>query len=246
MRLKVDHKSNIPLHIQVEELLRDMIAKKEYQNGKLFPPEEEIAKLLGISRNTVRHATQRLVQEGLLQRKKGVGTKAVSNRMSTSLSAWDSFTHEMEQKGTKFETLKLQVEWIASDSETSANFHIKPLSKVLCLKRLKGFKNEPVVLFVSYFHPRVAIDENADFTRPLYEMLESDYSTVAVYSNEEISAIPAAPELAKILDVAAGSPVLVRKRLVSDPGRRPIEYNLCYYRADRFVYTIEIQRMSYK
>lgn len=246
MKLKLDHSSPLPLHAQVEDLLRGIMAKKEYQKGKLFPPEEEMAKVLGISRNTVRQAVQRLVQEGSLVRKKGVGTQVNNSRVSTNLSAWGSFTHEMEMKGTAFDTLQMQVEWVAANSEVSASFRIKPNSCVLSLKRLKGYRKEPIVLFVSYFHPRIGLDENADFTQPLYELLETEYSTVAVYSNEEISAIPATVELAKTLQIESGSPVLVRKRLVTDPGRRPIEYNLCYYRADRFVYTIEIQRASYK
>lgn len=244
MKLKLNHSSPLPLHAQVEDLLREIMAKKEYQNGKLLPPEEEIAMILGISRNTVRHAVQRLVQEGLLIRKKGVGTQVNTNRMSTSLSAWGSFTHEMEAKGTVFDTLQMKVEWVSANPEVSVHFRIKPKTRVLSLNRLKGHHKEPVVLFVSYFHPRIGMDENSDFSQPLYELLETEYSTVAVYSNEEISAMPATVELAATLQIKPDSPVLVRKRLVTDPGRRPIEYNLCYYRADRFVYTIEIQRNS--
>ena len=71
----IDHSSVLPLHYQVEDLLRKLIEQPEYQNGKLLPNEVDIAKKLGISRNTVRQATNKLVYEKLLIRKKGVGTK---------------------------------------------------------------------------------------------------------------------------------------------------------------------------
>jgi GntR family transcriptional regulator len=35
---------------------------------------------------------------------------------------------------------------------------------------------------------------------------------------------------------------LFRKRFVFDQGERPIEYNLGYYKADSFVYTVESRR----
>lgn len=75
MELKIDHKSTIPLHFQVEELLRKLIELPEYKNGDFLPKEIELAKKLGISRNTIRQATNKLENEGLLIRKKGVGTK---------------------------------------------------------------------------------------------------------------------------------------------------------------------------
>ncbi|WP_315824010.1 GntR family transcriptional regulator [Paraflavitalea speifideaquila] len=68
--MEIDHQSALPLHAQVEDLLRKLIEKPEYQNGKLLPNEINIAKKLGISRSTVRQATNKLVYERLLIRKK--------------------------------------------------------------------------------------------------------------------------------------------------------------------------------
>jgi GntR family transcriptional regulator len=64
MKYSIDHKSPIPLHIQAEELLRKLIAEEEFQNGKLLPNEVELAKVLAISRTTLRQAINKLVFEG--------------------------------------------------------------------------------------------------------------------------------------------------------------------------------------
>ncbi|MCK7528618.1 MAG: GntR family transcriptional regulator [Ignavibacteriales bacterium] len=58
-----------------------MIELPEYSKGKMLPNEVEIAKRLGISRNTVRHATNRLAYEGLLIRKKEWELKFLMIRM---------------------------------------------------------------------------------------------------------------------------------------------------------------------
>jgi GntR family transcriptional regulator len=98
------------------------------------------------------------------------------------------------------------------------------------------------VYFVSYFHPRVGLTGDEDFKRPLYEILEKDHLIIANLSQEEISAKAADKFIASKLEVEPGSPILMRKRFVFDQGERPIEYNLGYYKADSFVYTVESRR----
>ena len=73
--MKIDHNNPKPLHIQAEEILRQLIESEEYKNGKLLPNEVELSEQLNISRNTLRQAINKLVFEGLLSRKKGVGTE---------------------------------------------------------------------------------------------------------------------------------------------------------------------------
>lgn len=241
-KIEIDHNSPLPLHLQVENLLREMIKDPEYQNGKLLPKEEDLAKRLGISRNTIRQATNKLVHENLLDRKKGVGTKVIKPSVSTKLDNWLSFSKEMHQKGVDFKNYSVEVNWEEADEVVATALEIKKSTKVLKLERLKGFDKGPFVYFISYFHPRVGLTGKENFSAYLYDILEKEYHTVPSISKEEISAMVAGDKLARILNMKKGEPILFRKRLVCDPGDRPIEYNLGYYRADQFKYTIDIKR----
>lgn len=223
-------------------MLRELIEKPEYQNGKLLPNEINLAKKLGISRSTVRQATNKLVYERLLVRKKGVGTKVAKNNITTKLNKWTSFTHEMDEKGMVFKNYSIKVTMVQPDKEIQQLFNIRDGVKVLRMERLKGPDSGPVVYFISYFHPRTELTADDDFSKPLYETLERDHHIVATVSKEGISAILADTKLSKLLQIKVGDPILFRKRVVCDAGDRPIEYNLGYYRADRFTYTIDIER----
>ena len=81
-----------------------------------------------------------------------------------------------------------------------------------------------------------------NFTRPLYELLEIGYHIVVKTSKEEISARLAGEVIAEKLEIKANDPILIRKRFVYDVNNVPIEYNIGYYRADSFTYTIEAER----
>ena len=240
--MKIDHKSPLPLHLQVELLLREMIKQPEYQAGKLLPKEIDIAKRLGISRNTVRQATNKLAHENLLVRKKGIGTKVASNGVTTSLSSWTSFSNEMHEHGISLVNFEINTRWVKADEQISLALEIKEGTEVLMLERLRGTEDGPIVYFVSYFHPRVGMTGDEDFTEHLYEIMENNYSTIASLSKEQIKAKSADEFIAEKLSMESGDVILCRERRVYDPGGRPIEYNLGYYHADKFTYTIDIKR----
>ncbi|TDN95025.1 GntR family transcriptional regulator [Salegentibacter sp. 24] len=242
MKLSIDHKSPVPLHAQVEGLLREMIQEEEYRNGKILPSEVELAKKLAISRSTVRQAIKKLVFEGLLIRKKRAGTKVAPKPVSSKSNNWLSFSQEMKLRGIPIKNFELHLSWVAVDDDLAKFFEIKKGVKVLKMERVRGKPNEPFVYFTSYFHPRVELTGDEDFTRPLYEMLEKEKSVIAAISKEEISATAADDFIANRLEIPEGSPVLLRRRFVFDQGERPIEYNIGYYKADSFLYTIESTR----
>jgi GntR family transcriptional regulator len=56
MKLSIDHKSHVPLHLQAEELVRKLIADPQFADGKFLPNEVDLAKQLAISRTTLRQA----------------------------------------------------------------------------------------------------------------------------------------------------------------------------------------------
>ena len=50
--LRIDHTSPVPLRAQVEQLLRELALKPDYQKGALLPDEVALAAQLGVSRGT--------------------------------------------------------------------------------------------------------------------------------------------------------------------------------------------------
>lgn len=242
MELKIDHNSPLPLHAQVESLLRKMIELPEYKNGGFLPKEVDLAKRLGISRNTLRQATNKLEYEGLLIRKKGIGTKVAEKGITTNLDNWQSFTQEMSDKGVDFVNFLSEAKWVNADKKIASFFGIEDGEKILRLSRLRGFSDGPFVYFESYFHPRIGLTGNEDFKKPLYSILENEYNVVPSISKEEIKARLASKITADRLQIKQGDPVLVRERFVSDPGDRPLEYNIGFYIAEKFTYSITITR----
>ena len=226
MKITLNHTSPIPLHVQIEEQLRVAIKTEEYQKGIKLPNEVDLSKQLGISRSTLRQSINKLVYEGLLVRKKGVGTFATKTAISSKAQNWLSFSQEMKALGIETKNYELHLSWVKPSEEIALFFDIKEDVRILKLERLRGKAEYPFVYFISYFNPRIGLTGNEDFSRPLYEILGQDYNSIAKLSKEEISAVSADAVLAEKLEIKAGEPILKRKRFVFDPGSRPLEWNV--------------------
>lgn len=240
MKLELDPNSSKPLHLQAEELLRTMIQQEEYRGkGKLLPNEVELSKALNISRNTLRQAINKLVFEGLLIRKKGYGTTVAPQNVMSNARNWMSFSQEMHAQGMIVQNFELHVSRKTAPTEAAEFLGAAEGEKLLCLERLRGRPGLPFVYFISFFNPAIPMTGEEDMTVPLYENLRKNYGIVVKTSREMICARSANAELAGKLDIGEGDPMLVRKRFVLDVEDKPVEYNVGYYRADSFTYSIE-------
>ena len=242
MKYRIDHNSSTPLHAQAEEILRKLIRAREYREGKLLPNEVELSQQLKISRNTLRQAINKLVNEGLLVRKKRLGTRVTGKKVVSGAKNWLSFSQEMKVLGIDVQNFEMHLSWSEPSPEAAAFFKLAKKTRVLKIERLRGKKNLPFVYFISEFNPKIPLTGSENFNRPLYEILEQDFGIVVKTSMEEISAAAADEYFATKLEINPGDPILIRKRLVYDINDEPVEYNIGYYRADSFTYSISCER----
>lgn len=238
---QIDKNSSVPLHEQIKKEVRAMIAQPEYIAGKMLPTEMELSRRLGVSRSTIRQAITALVNEGLLERKKGAGTKVSTGEIRGVGRQWHSFSQEMKSLGIEVCNFELHVLWTKAPDKVASFFEIPPGSRILQMKRLRGSKSGPFVFFISYFNPRLNLKGDENFNQPLYTLLKETCGCVAATSQEYIVAVNADEQLAEKLGVEKNTALLKRTREVYDLNKMPIEYNIGYYRSDKFTYTISFE-----
>ena len=73
--LRIDPESACPMYRQIYNELRQGILKRKLSVGARLPSTRDLARRLGVSRNTVLNAYERLVADGLLVARKGSGTR---------------------------------------------------------------------------------------------------------------------------------------------------------------------------
>lgn len=239
--LRLDRESSLPLHNQAERLLRKLIEAPEYRDGGYLPKEVILTRHLGVSRNTLRAAFDRLFDYGWLERKAEVGACVVRHVVNSGVGAWHSFTRETLTKKITVETFAITPKFLKGPRVAIRALQVDQGAKLLRLDRVRGWDGEPEVHFRSWLHSRLGLSSKEDFSRPLYELIHERCGVVADESLEELEAVKASRHLAEWLDVELGTPLLRRARTLLDTGSRAIEYAIAHYRCDRFRLSLNLR-----
>jgi len=240
--LKIDRRSDLPLHAQIDALLRDLIRQPKYADGSLLPDEVGLARQLGVSRSTMRAGMQKLIYEGLVERRQGHGTRVAKPPLQSGLAEWHSLTGEMRSQGIEVHNYALDVLVVPPPAEVRNALQLRSDRKVVQIRRVRGWLDEKVVLTVSWMHPRLGIKGGEDFNRPLYDVIEEASGIKPVRSQEEITACLADKSLAEELGVTFGSALLLRKRTTLDGNDEPVEFNVNWYRSDVHSLRLDLRR----
>jgi GntR family transcriptional regulator len=240
--LRLERESGVPFHIQIEEMLRSLIKISNLTAGSRFPDELTLANRLGVSRGTVRTSIMKLVREGILERRPGIGTKIADKAVESGIVAWRSFSREMERKGIKVQLQHCHVGTAPAGTVAAAALQIKAGVSVLRLDRARGWNDEPVQFSRTWFHPRLNLTGAENFELPLYEMLKEKTGVDADQAHEEFLAVGADAEMVQWLKVKRERPLLLRRQTTYDSGARPIDYTEIHYRSDNFTLTLDLRR----
>jgi GntR family transcriptional regulator len=235
----------LPLHRKAEDSLRQLIASAEYAQGGLLPDELTLARRLGISRGTLRAAVLRLVSEGVLERRAGVGTRVVQRSTESAISAWRSFSREMAQHGIKVQLFRLALREVPAPQVVAHALRIPEGAAIQRLDRVRGWSDSPVLRSRSWFHPRVKLPKDESFSQPLYDRIREITGLHADRASESFLAAAAGPALARDLRVQASTPLLLRRHTVFDTQGRPFEFAEVHYVSERFTLTLDLKRDSH-
>lgn len=239
----VSRDSQIPLYHQVANNLRERILSGAWPAGRRIPAEQELTRLYGASRITIRQALANLQQEGLISREPGRGSFVRDPTITAGPRRLTSFTEEMRAHGQVPSSRVLSLGEVPADEAVAEKLGIKSGDPVIRLERLRFGAGEPVGIQTAHLpSARFPALADVDFSQAsLYEELQRRYGTVIEEAEETYIVSRIEGEAAERLDVPAGTPGLVVER-VSWSGRRAVEFTRSLMRGDRYRIVVRLRR----
>jgi len=235
-------KKNSPftLTYQLTSILHDDILNRKYSEGSLFYTEDELIKIYGVSRITVRKALGNLVQEGLLYRERGRGSFVSKKKILSDATRLTSTTSTFRELGIKSEIKLLKIEKVKASQIMSDKLGLEEETKVYKLQRLRLADGEPIIFEINYLPEKLfpKID-TMDLNHSLYELMESKYNIKLIGASETFTAIIINKKLATILNYKLGSPAFIMTGVTYRLGRIPTTFEESIYRGDRFEIKVE-------
>ncbi|HIW30381.1 MAG TPA: GntR family transcriptional regulator [Candidatus Luteococcus avicola] len=227
----VDRTSPVPLYHQLAEQWAAAIHSGALKPGDPFENELALVARLRLSRPTVRKAMDELVRQGLLVRRRGVGTHVASTlnkRRDPLTPLFDRLLTTGRQPAT--EVLRLQSS--RPNPEAARQLGLAIGTPLVYLERLRRAEARPLVVLRSWLPPRFADVIADDFTdHGLYEVLGARGASQVVATQQVTARIPTLRER-RLLDLTRRDAVLAVSWLSQDGDGNGLEYGLHTYRGD--------------
>ncbi len=239
-------RAQTPLYHRIYLVLRDGIVNGAYAHGAMLPSEQELTALYGVSRITAKRALNELAAEGLVARERGRGTRVTFDPATRPVTASvDGLYRNLVQMGRETEVRLLSFDYIAAAPDVARALACEPGETVQVARRVRSVDGEPFSHLTTYVPEDIGRSYGAgDLAKePLIALLEQCGIQVSEAA-QTITASLADGEIAALLKIDVGAPLLHVTRTVVDQRDRPVEHLIALYRPDRYQYRLDLRRVG--
>lgn len=228
--------NEIPQYRKLYSLLRDHIKDGIYKEGDLLPSESELCTVHSVTRPTVRHALDTLVNEGFIRKHQGKGSIVLSPFKEIGILSIQGTTSAIGEQSLKTKIIDKPVvmKW-EEPFFFELNQHEKE-SGCIKLERIRLVNNKPVFYDITYLPninlPRFTGRKFED--KSLFEILRNYYMIEIKGGKQRFRAIPANEKISKYLEIKKDKPVLHLERQIITSRNNYSFYSSLYCNTELF------------
>ena len=216
----------LPLYKQIKSLLVQRLQQGEWKPGESIPSEHELAARFQVSQGTVRKAVDEMAAENLLVRRQGKGTFVATHQEPRAQFRFLRLAPDRAEAVAAQSTF-LECRRIKAPADVVQQLGLRGGDSVVYLRRLLSLGGVPLVLddiwLPAALFRGLTAERLAEYRGPLYGLFESEFGTRMIRADERIRAVAAAPDVALLLAVPDGSPLLLVDRVSYTYRDQPVE-----------------------
>ena len=228
-----------PLYQQIKALMLRGMAQGEWKPGEMIPSELELAARFKVSQGTVRKAIDELAQEHLLTRKQGKGTFVATHGEARIQFRFLRLTPNDGAQSQPESTI-IDCKRQRAPADVARALEFKVGDTAITIRRLLSFQGEPAVLddlwLPGTLFKGLTAERLVSAQVPLYSLFEQDFGIKMLRAEEKIRAVAAPADVAAILRVVEGAPLLLVERLSFTYGDKPVELRRGHYLTEKYFY----------
>ena len=233
----------MPLYLDIAAALQRDIASGRTGVGAQLPTEHAICATFSVSRHTARAALKVLEDQGLIERRPGLGTRVIATappRFTQPLDGVDALLQYARE--ARLQIVSVDVESLSAADARA--FDAPKDGEWLRLDGVRRAQGAPVAATTIRIAREVGAkpSDMADTSLPITELIERRFGLAAARVTQRISAGLLSDEDAAALDAAPGAPTLVTVRRYFDAADRLFVISDSRHPADRFAYEMTYTR----
>lgn len=223
-----------PLYMELARQIGSEI-RASYSPGQLLPSEGELTKRFGVNRHTLRRAIAELIQDGILERRMGLGSYVLDTGIEYPLQTGTRFTSTLRELGHSTGTTLLGSERESATGGVALALRVPEGTPLLRLETLRTVDDRPFCLITHFLSserfPTLAAGYKGG---SLHGWLSAECGLTLRRESSLVSSILPLGNDARLLNIGLRQPVLRVKTVNVDAATSiPVEYALTRFRGDR-------------
>ncbi len=215
------------LYNQVAQILENRICDGTYPNRTFLPNEYALSLEFQVSMGTIRRAVDELMQKDLIERKPGRGTFIKADLCSSVRKRFNHFEISDCHNVINWHVQKLTCESIDPSNETRQALSMSHGEKVIHYNRVRFYRDN-VRMFEDSYIPAARFP---DFEPVRHEgsdllFLVQNYGIRIGNIIESVTPALCSEEIADLLGIQAGTPLLKLRRTTFDRDQAAVEYKV--------------------
>jgi GntR family histidine utilization transcriptional repressor len=201
-----------PQYVKLKQYILRHITNGDWPPLGRIPSENDLVTKFGVSRMTVNRALRELTDAGVITRVQGVGSFVAGPKAESAMFEVRSIRDEIVSRGQTHSVDVLTCEAVSARSTTATQFGLVPGATLYHSRLLHRADGKPLQLEDRFVNPLCAPDYlNIDFQ---VEIPHQYLMRTAPLQRTEhvIEAEAASKRIAKVLEVADGTPLLTLSR----------------------------------
>jgi len=233
--------SPIAMHRQLAQRLREAIVSGKYKNGAKLPTEPQLIHRYDVSRITARQAVDALVREGLVVRQQGKGTFVSGPVVHHDLLELRGLYDELVAHGLNPKTRLLDFGEGVPPAPVAARLGTGR-HKLLRWERLYQLSGKPFAVARVHLHTGgTDIRREQVEAHPTYSILEKLLRQRISRAEVSIHYLPAPEDIARVLRLRSGAPLMVLERVSYGRHGMPLEHSLYFARAESYKFSLTVR-----
>jgi GntR family transcriptional regulator len=228
-----------PLYQQIRQLLLQSLERGEWKPGEAIPSEFELAGRYHVSQGTVRKAIDELSAEHILIRRQGKGTFVATHHEPIVRFRFLRL-NPIEGEAVPGKSEILWCRKVRASVDSAKALELRTGDALIYIRRLLSFEGKPTLIDDIYLPAAsfkglsmAVLQENPG---PLYGLFESKFGVSMVRADEKVRAVPAPQDVADLLNITNGYPLLRVDRVSYTYGDRAVELRNGHYLTDEYFY----------
>lgn len=193
----------------IERDLRESIMVGHYKQGDMIPTELELSETYGVSRVTVRKATDNLVAQDLLQRIAGVGTFVKNIVVRAKVPSLLGFTDEITRMGMTPRTEVASFQLMKVPDKLHFTLGIDKDEMVYYIRRIRYADNTPFVRETSYMSARLYPEVSMKILGgSKYHYFEEELGLKITHSEHTVTPILPPEDIVELFGLSPQQPIV--------------------------------------